>query len=348
MSDRATTYLFISRSGITSTIFDSQVVKPLLDMRDAGLVFDLMAYRAMRERKSPDTAAKARVDELRGMLTPGRVWLHSVPRPETWLGSVLTAILAAVHLWPSVLKGKECVCHCRAHRPAFVGVWVKRLVPRCRIVFDMRGDVSEVAEPGSPAYATLKRREARSVNAACRIICVSERFRRQVAEEYPEAADKITVIPCAASVDLFHYDPAVRERLRLEIGVGERPVLVYCGGLKSRWHVADTLLTAFRDLNAVASPTKLAEYLMTGLPVVASEGVGDVEQLFSLGDFGDLVSDIDDIPSVHSAIRTAAAMSSSGEGRASRAERAAGLLSSQYYLPVRLDLYRDCSARAGR
>jgi glycosyltransferase involved in cell wall biosynthesis len=409
--DRGTAYLFITSEGIPPTVFDSQVLEPLLDLARNGLFFDLLVYRGLRGRLGQHGAERSRVADVTRALSPGRVWLHSVPFPASRLGIVAAAVLAASHLAPSVLRGKNCVCHCRGHLAGFVGVWIKRMVPRCRIVFDMRGDEEaetpgSAAHPafGSAAHPAFRREVARVVASACRIVCVSESFRRQVAARYPEAANKISVIPCTASAALFTYDPQTRRQVRRRLGLDDRLVLVYCGGLAAPWHVADRLVAAFGDLhaahptshlllvtpdvdlargltselgidgrdvtvvsashpevpsylmaadvgllfrrrdsvNAVASPTKLAEYLMTGLPVAVSEGIGDSDGLFSTNEFGALIRDIGDPAAIDAAVRAAASVPSSDESRAARAAKAADLLSSERYLPTRLEVYAAC------
>jgi glycosyltransferase involved in cell wall biosynthesis len=278
------------------------------------------------------------------------------------------------------------------------------MVPRCRIVFDMRGDISEVAAPGSAAYAALQAKVGRVVESAFRIVCVSESFRRQICAQYPETADRIRVIPCAASAAMFNYDPRVRREMRQRLGLHDRLVLVYSGALDQKWQIADRLMAAFRDLhaadprchlllvtpnvdlalglaselgidsadltavrashgqvpgylmaadvgllfrrrdsvNAVACPTKLAEYLMTGLPVAVSEGIGDADGLVTSNSFGSLISDIGDAAAIDAAVRAAASMPSSDDSRAARAARAASLLAAERYLPTRLEVYTAC------
>jgi glycosyltransferase involved in cell wall biosynthesis len=336
-------------------------------------------------------------------LSPARVWLHAVPYRESRRGMWLAGLIAAAHLMPSVIRGQECVCHCRGHVAGLIGLRASKILPRCRIVFDIRGN-TWAEQPGSADDARLRSDVARLVESSCGIICVSESMRRQVVAQYPDAADKIRVIPCAASATLFTYDPETRREVRRRLRLDDRTVLAYCGGLAESWQVADRLMAAFAELratrpllhllvvtpdvdlarrlgadalidggdltvvsalhsevpgylmaadvglllrsrdavNSVASPTKLTEYLMTGLPVAASEGVGDSDALFSSGEFGALIGDIADATAIDAAVSAAVSLPASDESRAARAARAAGMLSSDRYLPVRLELYRAC------
>jgi len=405
MSDRPAAYLFITSESILRTGFSAQVLEPLQDLARNGLVFDLFAYRGMRGGAGLSAADRSRVADVAQALSPGRLWIHTVPKPAVNLGMTTAATLAAVHLAPSVLGGNQCVCHCRGHMAGLVGVRLKALLPRCRIVFDVRGDIFAEAETqGLSLRKGLREEVSRLVESACRITCVSESFRRQIVQQYPRAAHKISVIPCTASAALFNYDSQTRHLIRDRLGLDHRLVLVYCGALAKEWQVADQLMRAFRDfraveprahllvvtpdvdlvpqlaartgigqgdvtvvkaghsevpgylmaadvglllrrrdsVNSVASPTKLAEYLMTGLPVVATEGIGDTDSLFSEHSFGTLVRDLDDEAATNTAMRGVATMAFSEEDRFARAQTAARLLSSEAYLPKRLEVYSAC------
>ena len=286
------------------------------------------------------------------------------------------------------------------------GALVKSIVPRCRVVLDLRGSIAEQAGPGSTAHAALVRELGRVVHSADAVICVSEPLRGEIVAWFPDAVHKTRVIPCAASAALFTYDPQKRCEVRRRLRVVDRVVLINSGRLMAPWHVAGQLVGAFsvlhaanpayhlllvtpdveraralvsetgidggrvtivsashaevpdylmaadvglllrrRDsVNAVASPTKLAEYLMTGLPVAISEGIGDAEELVRANEFGALIPDINDTGAVEAAVHAAANMPSSDEARAARAARAARLLSSERYLPTRLEIYGATSA----
>jgi hypothetical protein len=56
---------------------------------------------------------------------------------------------------------------------------------------------------------------------------------------------------------------------------------------------AGILLRERHPVNAVASPTKFAEYLLTGLPVVINDGIGDYSDFVARRDVGVLIDERD-------------------------------------------------------
>ena len=106
-------------------------------------------------------------------------------------------------------------------------------------------------------------------------------------------------------------------------------------------NAADVGLLLRRDdlTNRVASPVKLAEYLMTGLPVVLTPWIGDVLEfarqlptalLFTqLGDMGDLVS----------AVQRLRASSTNADYRQQVSQIAKQIFSREAYIPLLLAVY---------
>lgn len=99
------------------------------------------------------------------------------------------------------------------------------------------------------------------------------------------------------------------------------------------------LLRDPHPLNAAASPTKLAEYLLCGLPVVASGGIGDLDATLEAEALGVLVDRFRDPGRLEDALRRADVVWAA-ESRASRAARAAALFALGSRIPAWANLYR--------
>ncbi len=106
------------------------------------------------------------------------------------------------------------------------------------------------------------------------------------------------------------------------------------------------LLLRRRDpVNAVASPVKLAEYLACGLPVLVSEGIGELSGLVRDEGLGAVVDDPDDAGALRGGI---ARLLEAPPARAHVAKVAAERLARERYLDVYRRLYAELAGRAAR
>ncbi|MBL7033522.1 MAG: glycosyltransferase, partial [Candidatus Delongbacteria bacterium] len=193
---------------------------------------------------------------------------------------------------------------------------------------------------GTAEYARMRSQKQKALQAADRVFCVSEVFREYLINEYQLSGANITVTRSGTDINpLISLDEI--SRLREELSLTDKTVLVYAGGV-SQWQKIETTLHLFelvqaeapgaiflflipayaaqefsrmlgdtnlpdanlrvlnlppsqvhsylsladfgillRDrnmVNRVASPIKLAEYLMAGLNVVVSDEIGDTTQ----------------------------------------------------------------------
>ncbi len=266
------------------------------------------------------------------------------------------------------------------------------------LIWDCRGDaVDEIRFRGAgPLGPVMRRRTAARLDSiarrADRALFVSEPLRARQSARW--APDKPSwVVPCAASRDLFFFDPVLRRDARAELGVADNEILtVYSGGLASYQMFPETvalwrayrrrnpnvrllvltpaaaeagkiigdmtgaavmsvhndrmnrylnaadagfMLRASTPANHVASPTKFAEYALTGLSVVMTGTVIDSHRHAS--DLGLLIeADAGALPNIVSA-----------ETRAGIAGRAAAMLGREDRLPVYEAVYAP-APRGGR
>ncbi len=125
-------------------------------------------------------------------------------------------------------------------------------------LFDMRGFwVDERVDSGlwnlkNPiyryAYRVFKKKEKRYLAVATHIISLTHKAKEELVQAYGVGADKITVIPCCADLDLFDYnkiDSKQKEELRKNLGIGaSMSVLTYLGSLGG-WYLTDEMLRFF-------------------------------------------------------------------------------------------------------
>lgn len=79
------------------------------------------------------------------------------------------------------------------------------------------------------------------------ITCVSQKFREWLQERYRLPPEKITVIPSLVNTRLFRFDAGLRAEIRKRLGLENRLVFVYSGGL-SRWQKSEETVRLFKRI----------------------------------------------------------------------------------------------------
>ena len=118
-------------------------------------------------------------------------------------------------------------------------------------VFDIRGlQAEEYADAGQwdargLNYRLTKRVEQRVLRDADGIVTLTDAI-RPVLQEFDGLKGRPTappwsVIPTCVDLDHFAFDAEGRRRVRAQLGVGDRPVLVYAGSIGTRYLLDDML-----------------------------------------------------------------------------------------------------------
>jgi colanic acid biosynthesis glycosyl transferase WcaI len=165
-----------------------------------------------------------------------RVWVKASPvksfrnRMLFYLTYMFNAILAGLLL----ARGHYNLIYASSP-PLFVGgaALILSYIRRIPMLFEVRDlwpesavALGELSNPRAVAWAT--RLEEACYQRACAIVVVTEGICERLLERgLPE--DKIHLIPNGANVDLFHFDSQARERVRQELGLGEKFVVIYAG-----------------------------------------------------------------------------------------------------------------------
>jgi glycosyltransferase involved in cell wall biosynthesis len=274
--------IYLVSEGLPPTVIDAQVVAVLARLAERGLVFDLFIYQLQSPR--PEWNVRRRLEEIRQRL-PGRV--HLWPWPAQTRSVSLPGAASSANRGPirhrrlnqvalegaylalqalllaeassSIRRGEPVVVHARGQATE-LALRLKRWYAGFRVVADIRGDaIAEYlyqAEQGGRssesddvrrAVAGLQAAERRFVREADSVQCVSDALRRRLEESAGVAPGKVRVVPCLADERRFLFDQGERDRRRQELGVGDRPVLVYSGSLLA-WQNGAAMLKLFRAL----------------------------------------------------------------------------------------------------
>jgi glycosyltransferase involved in cell wall biosynthesis len=334
--------LYLSHTGMTEPLGQSQVLPYLRGLASHGWSVDLVAFE-------PATASEERIRAMAARLADeGIRYTWSRRRPSHRLAvKVADAAEALGRALGRAAGARPRIVHARSYLPGAVAKLVATLVPGARFVFDCRGlagdEYLDFAHwtADDLRYRLVKRAERVLFGHADAVVTLTYRLRDWLRDQgLTSGRSLVEVIPCCADLQRFRPDEEARAAARLALGAGDRFVLAYSGSLGSyycddevavlfgalrrrcpaqlavftrsdttklraalaREGVADTdvhieavepkdMPGKLTGADAAASliqpwfskiassPTKVAEFLGVGLPVVANPNVGDMEAL---------------------------------------------------------------------
>ncbi len=326
--------LYICYFGLREPLVQTQVLPYLRELTANGARVFLLTFEP-RRRKNWDVASIAQWRErLRG---EGIEWTMATYHKWPSLPATLYDIAAGAFLAAAIVrKHRIAIIHARSHVPAMMGALAKKLT-RARLLFDIRGLMAdEYAEAGNWTedgwlYRWTKRVERFLFRTADAFVVLTERARRELfsaAETRP-----VEVVPCCIDPARMRAGEAERNRVREQLGVRDRVIIVYAGSLGGAYlaremgeffeaaraadprvfplvlthsdpalitkhlrgdhhvgYVDPDTLPAYLAASDIAlsivkpgyskiamSPTKFAEYLAAGLPVISTRGIGDLD-----------------------------------------------------------------------
>jgi len=354
--------LYISYNGMLDPLGQSQVIPYLKELAKAGVHFTLLSFE--RERAyTPEGIAES--DRLKKELAENNIewhWLRYHKRPS--LPATMFDVAQGIRLGRRLIKQNNIeLVHARRHVPARMALALKRRFG-LKFIFDVRGLMAdEYVDAGhwqkdSLYYSITKTSERKALAAADGVVTLTEAIwpylehsdglrGRQVAHE---------VVPCCADLNLFSFNPDERTRVRKELALEDRFVVVYSGSIDG-WYLTEQMADFFvtlrqreprahvlwlttgshqriRDLmqarrvsdgdyavhtattqevpsylsasdaglafikpcfsKLASSPTKFAEYLACGLPLIINRGVGDSDSLAEVHKIAAMVSEFND------------------------------------------------------
>jgi glycosyltransferase involved in cell wall biosynthesis len=349
--------LYISYNGMLDPLGQSQVIPYLKELSKAGVRFTLLSFE--RERAyTPEGVAQSR--ELQTELARHEIdwhWLRYHKRPS--LPATMFDVAQGIRLGRRLVKQNRIeLVHARSHVPARMALALKRRFG-LKFIFDVRGLLAdEYVDAGhwqkdSIYYSITKASERKALAAADGVVTLTEAIWPFIAKSDGLRGRQVVheVVPCCADLNLFTFNPHERQRLRKEMGVEDRFVVVYSGSIDG-WYLTEEMADFFvtlrqheprahllwltngrharirelmqargmttrdytvhtaptRDVPSylsasdvglafikpcfsklASSPTKYAEYLGCGLPLVINAGVGDSDLLITRERVGTLV-----------------------------------------------------------
>jgi glycosyltransferase involved in cell wall biosynthesis len=217
--------LYVCYLSLADPLVRTQVVAYLAGLAARGHTIHLLTFETELSR--------ARRRELREeMAALGIAWhglrYHKRPSlPATVYDTLVGSIVASWLLMRHRLR----IVHARNHVPMAMALLTRPLLRR-KILFDLRGlmaeeyaDAGRWTRDGMP-YRITEWIQRVGLRRASGFVVLTERVRQRLWGTTPPA--NVAVIPCCA--DFARLEPTGRD-IRAELGLGDRPTMVYVGKL---------------------------------------------------------------------------------------------------------------------
>jgi glycosyltransferase involved in cell wall biosynthesis len=161
-------------------------------------------------------------------------------------------VLAGIRYASRLVRRKQIeMVHARSHIPATIAVALKRRFG-LKMIFDVRGLMAEEYvdanhwKKGSIPYRLTKTMESRALQSADGIVTLTEKIWPAIKEWKGLRGREVIheVVPCCSDLDLFGFSQSDRDRVREELSLQDRFVLVYSGSIGG-WYLTDKIADLF-------------------------------------------------------------------------------------------------------
>lgn len=294
--------LYLCYFGLREPLVQTQVLPYLRELAAGGFTMSLLTFE-----REPFDAAPWR-EALQGI-----EWHALRYHKATWLKpyDIVRGAWKAAAMAPDILHG-------RSHAGTAMGA-IAKLVRGGKLIFDVRGFLAdEYADSGNwwkggVLYRLTKMVERWLYRAADGFVVLTEAARGEV----PSPGKPLEVIPCCIDPARFACDEPMQidtdQLVFIYVGsvggyylVDEMKALAKAAGahalilpqgsvaldeVPKYLRAADVAMLLVRPSYArrAMSPTKFAEYLGAGLPVIATKGIGDLDAQITEGRIGVLL-----------------------------------------------------------
>jgi len=241
--------LYVCYLSLEDPLVHSQVVAYLAGLAERGHVVHLMTFD--QPTLTPERSRRLAEDLRRRGIVWHRRRYHKRPSLPATAFDVLAGGLAAARL---VRRHRLDAIHARNHMPAamaLIAAWFANF----RLIFDLRGLMAEEYadagnwKAGGIPYRLTQWVQRAALRRADGVVTLTEAVRPHLSAT--KAGPETTlVIPCCADVERIAERAPERDDARAELGVGERPTMVYVGkftGWYMEREMADFLSVARRS-----------------------------------------------------------------------------------------------------
>lgn len=235
---------FVYDGIITQSVFDSQVLGPLKELRkNKEAKVSLTAFENAQAFLFQNKKLRRKEREIRSKLN---IRVNFYPRIPGWIGIYLVALLLIPFLYGSIRK-RKIVFHARGTKAAFIGCKLKKFLPSLEVLYDSRGlepeeylyslrsqisnSRTDLTRKESKTFAKLKQVEEYIVRCVDYIFCVSAEMKKHFLKIYDIEEERISIVPCGIDETVFFFDEKTRDTMRKEMNLRNKLVFVYSGSM---------------------------------------------------------------------------------------------------------------------
>jgi glycosyltransferase involved in cell wall biosynthesis len=225
--------LYICYLSIEDPLVHTQVVAYLEGLVQRGHVVHLLTFDG-------PLAAERRLGFQEDLRDKGIVWhslrYHKRPSLPATVFDVLVGTAVATRL---VRRYRLAAVHARNHVPAAVALLVRRMTG-VKLIFDIRGLMAEEYvdaerwKRNGIAYRITNGVQKAAISRADGLVMLTEAVRHYLLVS-PPSSNTAYVIPCCANLRQIEGWLPDRVAVRRELGVEDRPVMVYVGKFTGRY-----------------------------------------------------------------------------------------------------------------
>lgn len=283
-------------------VFRTQILDLLEDLHDEGI--DLHLFVLLSVRNFFNRRIKQDKEYLDKNYSQKYSYIYLSVHKQ--ISVYLAAVIVFIKLAGCIARNERIVFHCRDEISTMFGTVFKRLYRNIQIVYDKRGVTSEeyvyeakkknMYDETDRMISFYSRLEKLSVAESSKVLCVSYEMKKYLMSKYKASDERISVVPCCASLNKFYFSRDERIFIRNAIGVENKIVFIYSGSLFG-WQMFDRITEIFKIIQARMETVFLlvcthdkTKGLLDGLPEDTYKVIhADSEEMFkyySAADYG--------------------------------------------------------------
>jgi len=250
-----THYIYLTLLSFDS-VFKTQIISWLNLYRQQGVDFTIVkAYPV-----SQISGIRQHIRQIREIRSAykGRVRILYVFPGETALGSVINAmIISLIVLRPFTISGRYLIQTRNKSFGRSLGIVRSLIGFALHVIYDCRAASAEEYRYLSTQrghyqeekYSRTLNEEVRMLAVADSVFYVSNELKKYFSGKTPGLDRKPSLIyPCNTDNTRFYFSAEERDSIRYKLGLGDRLVLCYSGGMDFAWHKPDAVLAFFNRM----------------------------------------------------------------------------------------------------